>query len=81
VVPAVVDGIHILRRADCAVPLLRAEPIRRVAAWIVLALQTLILLTGNYTFFNLLAIILTLFLFVEPKRAPMPGVRGAYIAR
>jgi lipase maturation factor 1 len=43
-------------------------PIRRVAAWLVIALQVLILLTGNYTSFNWLAIILTLFLFVEPKR-------------
>jgi hypothetical protein len=58
--------------AELIVPFLffAPKPIRRVAAWIVLALQTLILLTGNYTFFNLLAIILTLFLFVEPKPAP-----------
>jgi hypothetical protein len=68
--------------AELIVPFLffAPKPIRRVAAWIVLALQTLILLTGNYTFFNLLAIILTLFLFVEPRlaqtSAPMPGVRG-----
>jgi hypothetical protein len=64
--------------AELIVPFLffAPKPIRRVAAWIVIALQTLILLTGNYTFFNLLAIILTLFLFVDPKPAPMPGVRG-----
>jgi lipase maturation factor 1 len=64
--------------AELIVPFLffAPKPIRRVAAWIVIALQTLILLTGNYTFFNLLAIILTLFLFVEPKREAMPGLRG-----
>jgi hypothetical protein len=67
--------------AELIVPFLffAPKPIRHVAAWIVLALQTLILLTGNYTFFNLLAIILTLFLFVEPQLAPtagpMPGWR------
>jgi hypothetical protein len=60
--------------AELIVPFLffAPKPIRRVAAWIVIALQTLILLTGNYTFFNLLAIILTLFLFVEPT----PAARG-----
>jgi lipase maturation factor 1 len=46
------------------------KPQRRIAAWIVIALQVLILLTGNYTFFNLLAIILTLFLFVDPNSEP-----------
>jgi hypothetical protein len=65
--------------AELIVPFLffAPKPIRRVAAWIVLALQTLILLTGNYTFFNLLAIILTLFLFVEPKPAPSGRVHLA----
>jgi hypothetical protein len=53
------------------------RPIRRVAAWIAIALQILILLTGNYTFFNWLAIILTLFLFVEPKREPRGRVHLA----
>jgi len=64
--------------AELIVPFLffAPKPIRHVAAWLVLVLQTLILLTGNYTFFNLLAIILTLFLFVEPQPAPMPGARG-----
>jgi hypothetical protein len=60
--------------AELIVPFLffAPKPIRRVGAWIAIALQTLILLTGNYTFFNLLAIILTLFLFIEPK----PQARG-----
>jgi hypothetical protein len=64
--------------AELIVPFLffAPKPIRHVAAWLVLVLQTLILLTGNYTFFNVLAIILTLFLFIEPKPAQIPGVRG-----
>src|SRR5581483_5535345 len=37
---------------------------------ITIVLQLLILITGNYTFFNLLTIVLALFLFVEPKRVP-----------
>ena len=37
--------------------------IRMAAAWVLITLQLLILLTGNYTFFNILAIGLTLFLF------------------
>ena len=36
---------------------------RKLAAWLLLGLQALIFLTGNYTFFNLLAAALTLFLF------------------
>ncbi len=43
--------------------------LRHIGAWITIGLQTLIFLTGNYTFFNILAVILTLFLFIEPKRA------------
>jgi Lipase maturation factor len=65
--------------AELVVPFLffAPKPIRRVAAWIVIALQVLILFTGNYTFFNWLAIILTLFLFVEPKPAPRSRVHLA----
>ena len=36
---------------------------RFIAAWGIIALQAFILLTGNYGFFNLLALALTLFLF------------------
>jgi hypothetical protein len=36
---------------------------RITGAWVLLGLQTLIFLTGNYTFFNLLTMALTLFLF------------------
>jgi hypothetical protein len=47
------------------VPFLIFTPRRwRIAgAWVLLGLQTLIFLTGNYTFFNLLTMALTLFLF------------------
>ena len=37
--------------------------IRIVGAWAIIGLQTLIFLTGNYTFFNLLTVALALFLF------------------
>jgi len=55
---------------ELLVPFLFFAPrkIRHVAAWITIALQLLILTTGNYTFFNLLAIILTLSLFIEWHR-------------
>ena len=42
------------------------RPVRRAGGALTLALQVLILLTGNYTYFNLLAIILAMFLFIEP---------------
>jgi hypothetical protein len=53
-------------------PLLFFAPrrLRHAGAWIAIALQVLILVTGNYTFFNLLTIALCLFLFIEPKRLP-----------
>jgi hypothetical protein len=61
--------------AELAVPFLFFFPrgIRRWAAWVTIALQVLILLTGNYTFFNWLAILLTMWLFIEPQRGG--GVR------
>jgi hypothetical protein len=65
--------------AELIVPFLffTPKPIRRVAAWIVIALQVLILLTGNYTFFNLMAIILTLFLFIDSKPQPRSRIHLA----
>ncbi len=39
---------------------------RHIAAWLTIALQVLILLTGNYTFFNFLTIALCMWLFIEP---------------
>ena len=58
--------------AEVLVPFLFFAPrrIRHVGAWITILLQLLILITGNYTFFNLLTIVLALFLFVETKPAP-----------
>ncbi len=57
-------------------PLLFFGPrqVRHVGAWAVLGLQALIIATGNYTYFNLLAIVIVLFLFMEPK--PDPRGRG-----
>jgi hypothetical protein len=55
---------------ELVAPLLFFAPrrIRRVAGWIVVALQLLILATGNYTFFNFLTIALVTWLFIEPER-------------
>lgn len=46
---------------------------RYAAGWVMIALQLLIIATGNYAFFNLLAIILCLSLFLEP--GPQPRTR------
>ena len=50
---------------ELGVPFLIFAPrrLRILGAWCLLLLQTLIFLTGNYTFFNLLAVGLCLFLF------------------
>jgi hypothetical protein len=52
---------------------------RMFGAWGLIGLQTLIMVTGNYTFFNLLTIALTLFLFddqaIRPKLAPLLAPR------
>ena len=49
---------------------------RRIAACLIVALQTLILLTGNYTFFNWLTIALCVFLFPDlPARGTPPESR------
>ena len=53
---------------------------RHAGAWIIIALQLLILATGNYTYFNLLAIILALFLFIEPAKTPRPRSHRAVSA-
>lgn len=69
--------------AEVAAPFLFLAPrrLRLVGAWITIALQLLILITGNYTFFNFLTIVLALFLFVEPKRMPYGKLhRGVSIA-
>lgn len=49
------------------------RPLRLFAAWSFIALQTGIILTGNYNFFNLLTLLLCLFLFEDRdilKRLP-----------
>jgi hypothetical protein len=58
--------------AELAVPLLffLPRPFRRAGASITIALQILILVTGNYTFFNWLTIALALWLFIEPGPQP-----------
>ena len=50
---------------ELAIPFLIFMPrrIRIFAAWWLIALQVLIFVTGNYTFFNLLTIALCMFLF------------------
>jgi len=64
---------------ELLVPFLFFAPrrIRRVAAWVTIGFQALILLTGNYTFFNWLTIALCVWLFVEPEpmreRLTQPG--------
>ena len=63
---------------ELLVPFLIFTPLRprRIAAGLMIGLQVLILLTGNYTFFNLLAIALCVFLFAEaPARGAQPETR------
>ncbi|MBZ5579144.1 MAG: lipase maturation factor family protein [Acidobacteriia bacterium] len=57
--------------AEEAVPFLFFAPrrLRQAGAGITILLQLLILIAGNYTFFNFLTILLALFLLVETKRA------------
>jgi predicted DCC family thiol-disulfide oxidoreductase YuxK len=69
--------------------------LRAAAAWCVLLLQSLILLTGNYNFFNLLTMLLCIFLFDDAalrrlvprraascarNRAPLPGRAATVVA-
>lgn len=59
---------------ELAIPFLVFAPrrIRMIGAWWLLGLQVLIFTTGNYTFFNLLAMSLCLFLFDD---AALPKLR------
>ena len=55
--------------------------LRAAAAWCVLTFQILIALTGNYNFFNLLTILLCLFLFDDAAlRSVLPARLAARIA-
>jgi hypothetical protein len=60
---------------ELAVPFLFFAPrwLRVIGAWVIIGLQILILLTGNYAYFNWLAIALCLWLFIEPERKITPG--------
>jgi hypothetical protein len=53
---------------ELLVPLLFFAPrrFRVIAAWVTIGFEVLILLTGNYAYFNWLAIALCLWLFIEP---------------
>jgi hypothetical protein len=53
---------------EIGVPFLFFAPARprRIGAWMTIALQLLIIATGNYTFFKFLTIALAMFLFIEP---------------
>ena len=50
--------------------------VRVAGAWITTALQLLILSTGNYTFFNFLAIALCVWLVIEPRHRETPTPRA-----
>ena len=58
--------------AELVVPFLFFLPRwwRVMAGWIMIGLQTLIFLTGNFAYFNLLAVLLMMWLFIEPERMP-----------
>jgi hypothetical protein len=53
---------------ELVVPFLIFAPkrLRHIAAWLIISLQVLILLTGNYTFFNFLTVFLCMWLYIEP---------------
>jgi hypothetical protein len=53
--------------------------LRVIAAWTTIAFQLLIALTGNYTFFNLLTILLCVFLF-EPSRVDRTPWNARFVA-
>jgi hypothetical protein len=65
--------------AELGVPWLFFGPrrLRRIGAWATAALQLLILATGNYTFFNFLAILLCMWLVIEPDRQPRSAFHRA----
>ncbi|MGI8743546.1 MAG: lipase maturation factor family protein [Bryobacteraceae bacterium] len=86
------DSTAMVLVTELVLPFLIFAPrrVRRFAAYGLLFLQVLILITGNYTFFNILAIALCLFLFDDarlpkwnfPKRIPhtRPRVAVAVLA-
>jgi hypothetical protein len=60
---------------ELVVPFLFFAPrrLRVIGAWITIGFQVLILLTGNYAYFNWLTIALCLWLFIEPERKITAG--------
>src|SRR5262245_1408391 len=76
--PGVIQRISVASvfAAELIVPFLFLAPrrFRIIGAWINIAFQLLIALTGNYTFFNPLTILLCVFLFdVKTQRASWPA--------
>jgi predicted DCC family thiol-disulfide oxidoreductase YuxK len=56
--------------------------LRSLAAWCVLVFQVLILLTGNYNFFNLLSMLICVFLFDDAAlRRAFPSRLAAWVRR
>jgi hypothetical protein len=64
-------SVGFLFAVELVVPFLFFAPrrLRHIAAWLTITLQVLILLTGNYTFFNFLTIALCMWLFIEPEES------------
>jgi hypothetical protein len=84
--PAILQKISVLGvfAVELIVPFLFFAPrrFRNMAGSITIAFQLLIAFTGNYTFFNLLTILLCLFLFEarKPERTPwVPAVTGVLL--
>jgi len=75
--PAFVQKISVVGvfAIELLVPFLFLGPrrVRRVAALITIAFQLLIAFTGNYTFFNLLTIVLCFIPLFDDGQAPSPG--------
>jgi hypothetical protein len=81
---------EIVQRASCAavfgielaVPFLFFAPrrIRVIGAWATIGLQMLILLTGNYAYFNWLTIAVCMWLFIEPGDRKVTWPAGALAA-
>jgi hypothetical protein len=67
---------------ELVVPLLFFAPrrFRVVGAWLTIGFQTLILLTGNYAYFNWLTIALCLWLFIEPANRKVTWGTGVLAA-
>lgn len=67
---------------ELAVPFLffMPRPFRRTGAWITIVFQLLIAATGNYTFFNLLTIVLCIPLFDDRPLRAEPAIRWPWVS-